>query len=227
MKKIKEVLMFTIIVIAVGIIMAVIIIKLEKKNMIDKEKIQNTVTVTTNVEPTEDSLRFKKEYEEINGTIREKDGMAYNTVFIDENNPIVYIGIEKLVEILENQDKTIIYISSPTCPYCRATVNTMLNAAKKLGISEIYYYDISANESGKANYTELLEKIIEKKIADKTNDGSISWTLPQLLNVKNSNIIASTRGIDYEFERGQTKYSELTEKQKNHMYEHYFDTLSK
>lgn len=227
MEKVKKVLLFSIIVIAVGSVMAVIIIKLEKKSMINKDENQNIVTEITNVEPTEDSLRFKKEYEEINGTIREKDGMLYNTVFIDENNPIVYIGIEKLVEILENQDKTIIYISSPTCPYCRATINTMLNAAKKSGISKIYYYDISANESNKANYKELLEKIIEKKIADKTNEGSISWTLPQLLNVKNSNIIASTKGTDYEFESGQTKYSELTEKQKNHMYEHYIDTLSK
>ena len=94
MKKIKEILIFCILVIVIGIAMATVVIKIEQKSNednADKENINSEST--SNITPTEDALRFKKEYEDVNGTIREKDGMLFNNVDIPEQNPIQYINI--------------------------------------------------------------------------------------------------------------------------------------
>ena len=132
MKKIKEILIFCILVIVIGIAMATVVIKIEQKSNednADKENINSEST--SNITPTEDALRFKKEYEDVNGTIREKDGMLFNNVDIPEQNPIQYINIDEFVDILNNKSG-IVFLSSPTCPYCRASISSLLKAAKEL-----------------------------------------------------------------------------------------------
>lgn len=61
MKKIKEILIFCILVIVIGIAMATVVIKIEQKSNednADKENINSEST--SNITPTEDALRFKK-----------------------------------------------------------------------------------------------------------------------------------------------------------------------
>ena len=87
-------------------------------------------------------IKFKNEYESRNGTIREKDGFVYNTVSIDENNPIVYINLEELVYLIESQQEAIVFISTSDCPYCRASIESLLKAAKDLKIYTIIFYNI-------------------------------------------------------------------------------------
>mgnify|MGYP004452523679 CR=1 FL=1 len=222
MEKIKKILLFSIIVIVVGSIMAVIIIEAEKKNMINKDENQNIVTEITNAEPTEDSLRFKKEYEEINGTIREKDGMMYNNVSISEINPIKYINLEELIDILKNKNG-IVFLSSATCPYCRASIPTLLSVSKKLNIDTIYYYDISSEDEG----SELMQELNNYGIVEKNESGRNVWKIPQLLNIKNGEIVASAKGAMYELEAGQSKYDKLTKKQENDIYNVYSQVIIK
>ena len=135
-------------------------------------------------------IKFKNEYESRNGTIREKDGFVYNTVSIDENNPIVYINLEELVYLIESQQEAIVFISTSDCPYCRASIESLLKAAKDLNIDTIYYYDISNNQE---DDEELKNKIIDKKIANKNDNGSLRWTIPQVLKFKNGKLISSPR----------------------------------
>ena len=132
-------------------------------------------------------IKFKNEYESRNGTIREKDGFVYNTVSIDENNPIVYINLEELVYLIESQQEAIVFISTSDCPYCRASIESLLKAAKDLNIDTIYYYDISNNQE---DDEELKNKIIDKKIANKNDNGSLRWTIPQVLKFKNGKLIS-------------------------------------
>ena len=169
-------------------------------------------------------IKFKNEYESRNGTIREKDGFVYNTVSIDENNPIVYINLEELVYLIESQQEAIVFISTSDCPYCRASIESLLKAAKDLNIDTIYYYDISNNQE---DDEELKNKIIDKKIANKNDNGSLRWTIPQVLKFKNSKLISSATGMMYELQNNQTKYDELSENQKNNIYSIYYIVLSK
>ena len=220
MKKIKEILIFCILVIVIGIAMATVVIKIEQKSNednADKENINSEST--SNITPTEDALRFKKEYEDVNGTIREKDGMLFNNVDIPEQNPIQYINIDEFVDILNNKSG-IVFLSSPTCPYCRASISSLLKAAKELKMTTIYYYDISKDE----NETDSENEIQELKrygIITENEEGKNAWKIPQLLNIKDKKIVSSANGAMYELENGQTKYDKLTQIQENDIYNIY------
>ena len=225
MKKIKENLIFCILVIVIGIAMATVVIKIEQKSNednADKENINSEST--SNITPTEDALRFKKEYEDVNGTIREKDGMLFNNVDIPEQNPIQYINIDEFVDILNNKSG-IVFLSSPTCPYCRASISSLLKAAKELKMTTIYYYDISKDE----NETDSENEIQELKrygIITENEEGKNAWKIPQLLNIKDKKIVSSANGAMYELENGQTKYDKLTQIQENDIYNIYKKVLT-
>ena len=45
-----------------------------------------------------DAVKFKEEYESLNGTIREKDGKIIRSINIPKNNPMVYSGANEIVE---------------------------------------------------------------------------------------------------------------------------------
>ncbi len=225
MKKIKEILIFCILVIVIGIAMATVVIKIEQKSNednADKENINSEST--SNITPTEDALRFKKEYEDVNGMIREKDGMLFNNVDIPEQNPIQYINIDEFVDILNNKSG-IVFLSSPTCPYCRASISSLLKAAKELKMTTIYYYDISKDE----NETDSENEIQELKrygIITENEEGKNAWKIPQLLNIKDKKIVSSANGAMYELENGQTKYDKLTQTQENDIYNIYKKVLT-
>ena len=225
MKKIKEILIFCILVIVIGIAMATVVIKIEQKSNednADKENINSEST--SNITPTEDALRFKKEYEDVNGTIREKDGMLFNNVDIPEQNPIQYINIDEFVDILNNKSG-IVFLSSPTCPYCRASISSLLKAAKELKMTTIYYYDISKDE----NETDSENEIQELKrygIITENEEGKNAWKIPQLLNIKDKKIVSSANGAMYELENGQTKYDKLNQTQENDIYNIYKKVLT-
>ena len=225
MKKIKEILIFCILVIVIGIAMATVVIKIEQKSNednADKENINSEST--SNITPTEDALRFKKEYEDVNGMIREKDGMLFNNVDIPEQNPIQYINIDEFVDILNNKSG-IVFLSSPTCPYCRASISSLLKAAKELKMTTIYYYDISKDE----NETDSENEIQELKrygIITENEEGKNAWKIPQLLNIKDNKIVSSANGAMYELENGQTKYDKLTQTQENDIYNIYKKVLT-
>lgn len=225
MKKIKEILIFCILVIVIGIAMATVVIKIEQKSNednADKENINSEST--SNITPTEDALRFKKEYEDVNGTIREKDGMLFNNVDIPEQNPIQYINIDEFVDILNNKSG-IVFLSSPTCPYCRTSISSLLKAAKELKMTTIYYYDISKDE----NETDSENEIQELKrygIITENEEGKNAWKIPQLLNIKDKKIVSSANGAMYELENGQTKYDKLTQIQENDIYNIYKKVLT-
>lgn len=225
MKKIKEILIFCILVIVIGIAMATVVIKIEQKSNednADKENINSEST--SNITPTEDALRFKKEYEDVNGTIREKDGMLFNNVDIPEQNPIQYINIDEFVDILNNKSG-IVFLSSPTCPYCRASISSLLKAAKELKISTIYYYDISKDEIETDSEDEIQE-LKRYGIITENEEGKNAWKIPQLLNIKDKKIVSSANGAMYELENGQTKYDKLTQTQENDIYNIYKKVLT-
>ena len=88
-----------------------------------------------------DNIRFKKEYESINGTISES-GKVVRSISISKDNPFRYITAKKLVKEIENKKSFIIYFGFAKCPWCRSMLPTLINVAKEQGISKIYYLDI-------------------------------------------------------------------------------------
>lgn len=185
----------------------------------------NNITAVPEKSIVKDSKRFKEEYEKLNGTLREKDGENYCTVNINEDNPIVYVGLEEFVNIINSDEEALIYISSPTCPYCRTTLETLLKALKDLGVEKLYYYNSSSNNNNLdvAKKDELTNQLVEMGILNKDDEGSIHWSLPYIAKTESGVIIAEKVGTNIDYNEGQTKNSPLTEEQKEKLYNEYYE----
>ena len=91
-------------------------------------------------EINEDALKFKEEYEKLNGTVAFGE-IKYNNLEISENNPIKYSSYDELIEVIKNESG-IIYLGFPGCPWCRSALPILLDVAKDNDISTIYYKNI-------------------------------------------------------------------------------------
>ena len=199
----------------------------EKNNNTNKENPSNGNTI--NYSATDDSKRFKQEYEKLNGTTDESNGETYNTVNIDENNPIVYVGLEELYNVINRDENSYIYVSAPTCTYCRASIETLLKVLKDVGIDKLYYYDITANEDaieeGKRN--EILNKLVEQELLTLNEEGNESWSIPLLAITNSGEVTLKEIGTSINYNEGQSKNSPLTDEQKQELYDHYYELLKK
>ena len=219
MKK-KE--MFIIILIMLLIISGIIIIRLEnklKKN--NSEKITENNNIGNDI--SNDAVKFKYEYEVLNDT-KTASGENYTTVNIDINNPIKYVTLNELNNIIENEEGYI-YISSPSCPFCRATVETLLQVAKELKIDTIYYYD-AFKENNEENYDEIMAKLKDKELVTINESGNKTCGIPLVLKTKNGKVISKIRGASYQLNEGQSKYDSLTDEQKKLVYDRYYYGLT-
>ena len=82
-----------------------------------------------------DAMKFKKEYESLNGQINSSN-KKYMDVEISVKNPIQYASYEEIVNLLKS-GTGVIYFGFPECPWCRNAVPVLLEAAKELNINKI------------------------------------------------------------------------------------------
>ena len=87
-----------------------------------------------------DAIKFKKEYEELNGK-KINDELKYNKLNINSNNPIKYSNYEEVIDIINNKTG-IIYLGFPNCPWCRTAIPVLFDVAKDYDVKTIYYINI-------------------------------------------------------------------------------------
>lgn len=92
-------------------------------------------------EVTTDAIKFKNEYEKLNGIETGYSDKVYLSLEISEENPVVYKTGKEILEVLENEN-AVVYFGFSTCPWCRRLLPTLLDVAEKNGIEKIYYVDI-------------------------------------------------------------------------------------
>ena len=92
-------------------------------------------------EQISDAIKFKEEYEKING-VTNSSGNEHRTISIPEDNPFVYTNGEEIVEKIENNETFYVYFGSSYCPWCRSVIETAIKVAKENNIKTIYYVDI-------------------------------------------------------------------------------------
>ena len=120
-----------------------------------------------------DALKFKEEYESLNG--EEASGAKkYRTIEIASKNPFVYKSAEEIVSLMDEKETFVVYFGFNTCPWCRSILPTLIETSEELGIDTIYYVDVKeirdtleVNEEGKVEttqagsdgYYELLDRL--------------------------------------------------------------------
>ena len=135
-----------------------------------------------------DSTKFKKEYEQINGKETE-DGKKTRSIKIPKNNKIVYKTEDDIVNMINNKETFVVYFGFAKCPWCRSVVPTLLEVVKDRNIDKIYYVDIE-------NIRDKIEVDNNKLI--KTTKGTTGYNkLVKLLNpVLSKYTVTDKNGIE-------------------------------
>lgn len=111
-----------------------------------------------------DAIKFKNEYESLNGVVNENNEKEYMKVEVDSENPIIYKSGQEILDVLENQN-AIVYFGFSSCPWCRNVVPILLEAAKENNLDKIYYVDI-LNMRDQYKFSGSIEPELIKKGTD-------------------------------------------------------------
>ena len=221
----KQKNIFTIggIIAAVALVVALIIVIVNTGGM----------TARTN---KDDALKFKKEYETLNGNVN-TSGVAIRTVTIPEDNPFVYTTAEDIVKKIDKDETFIVYFGFPNCPWCRSVIEKAIAVANKQNIKSIYYINIRndqneeilrdkyilgkknkvvKDEDGTETYKKLLEKLdsvlddytLTTQDGDEIRVGEKRIYAPNFIYVKNGTPLKLEEGIS---SKQSTSNQELTE----------------
>lgn len=91
-----------------------------------------------------DAIKFKREYESLNDTIRENTDKKMRSISIPEDNPFVYKEAKDIIEMINNKESFIVYFGFSDCPWCRSMVPSLIDVARDYKVSKIYYVDVKS-----------------------------------------------------------------------------------
>lgn len=178
-----------------------------------------------------DAIKFKEEYESLNGKTREKDGNTIRSIKIPKDNPMVYIAAEDLVKKIDDKESFIVYFGFSDCPWCRSVVSTLIEVAKENKTKKIYYVDVKnirdtmvlekdkiavTDEEGSQGYYDILERF-DNVLSDYTLKNSKGKTVktgekriyaPNVVAVVDGKAVKLTEGNS---DKQDDPYMELTD----------------
>lgn len=160
---------------------------------------------------TNDSLKFKEEYESLN----DKDtgyNQTYQTLDIKSYNPMLYSNYNEIFEILE-KGTGIIYFGFPECPWCRNLVPVLVSSALESKVDKIYYLNIKEDRNtltltkkgkiktekqGNENYLKLVDILKNYlPVYDGLKDETIKRIyLPTVVFVKDGKVIGVQESLE-------------------------------
>ena len=185
-----------------------------------------------------DAVKFKEEYEALNGQKNQND-VAYREITISEDNPFIYTTAEEVVKKIDNGETFAIYFGFKSCPWCRSILPTLIKVADDLNINKIYYVDVlevrntyelndknkpEETKKGSEGYYELLERL-DNVLSDYTLTDSKGKTVkvgekriyaPNIVSIVDGKAEKLTEGIS-EFQTDG--YMELTQEMQDESYD--------
>lgn len=120
-----------------------------------------------------DAIKFKEEYENLNGKTNENSKKKYRTIKIDSKNKIVYSSAKEVLKMMEEKKSFVVYFGFDSCPWCRSVVENVSKISKELD-EDIYYVDVKEirdvyelddenkpelTKEGDKNYLKLIKKL--------------------------------------------------------------------
>lgn len=134
-----------------------------------------------------DAIKFKEEYEKLNGE-KNRNGVTYREVEIDEENPFVFATAEEIQDKIDNKETFAVYFGFNSCPWCRSIITTLIEVADDLNIEKIYYVDVlDIRDTYELN---------SKNKPEKTKDGSEGYNnlINSLANVLSDYTLTTEKG---------------------------------
>lgn len=198
------------------------------------------VLIVSGCDNKSDEIKFKEEYEELNG--KNINGKEVRIVNIDEDNPFIYKEASDIVKMINNKETFIVYFGFAKCPWCRSMIETLISVSKDYDIDTIYYVDVLdirdtlkldnneviTDKEGSKDYMKLI-KLLDNVLSDynlKDEDGNSIETNEKRIYAPN--VISVVKGKATMLEEGLSDsqddpYQKLT----SDMKEEEYDKLSK
>ena len=199
------------------------------------------------VKKNEDAIKFKEEYETLNGQTNAR-GIEHRTVSISSDNPYVYQTADEIVERINNKETFYVYFGDTQCPWCRSNVEMAIKQAKKYNIDTIYYVKIwddnhneilrdklSINEDGEVvvdsegteSYYKLLE-LLDSVLSDYTLSDEVEPTekriyAPNYIYIENGKPVLLVEGISEDQEDARGEWTDKILKDEEEAFEKLFN----
>ncbi|MBQ1440168.1 MAG: hypothetical protein IIZ10_10795 [Solobacterium sp.] len=192
------------------------------------------------------SLSFKESYEALNGT-ENSSGKVHRTISIPENHPFEKTEPEDVVEMIHSGESFWLYFGDPKCPWCRAVIETAIQAAEESGVTSIKYIEIWDGEGneilrdkyelnggtpvktgeGTAEYEELLNLLdpvlepyeLEDESGNLIDAGEKRIYAPNYVRIENGKAVRLITGIPSELSdpRGELSTGQIAEEKAQFM----------
>lgn len=113
---------------------------------------------------SEDEIKFKDEYEKLNG-LEVVENYVLKTINIDADNNVKYLNDKEILDKLTN-GTNVIYFGWADCNWCRSVLPTLIETVKENEIDTLYYYNFKETRTAYENdndkvKSELYENILE------------------------------------------------------------------
>lgn len=210
----------------------------------DNKKAKERAEARKEDEKNEDAIKFKEEYEKLNGT-KNDSGKTIRSLSISKDNPFVYKKADDIVELIDKKEKFIVYFGFSSCPWCRSVLPSLLSAAKDYNVDKIYYVDIkdirdtleadkrgniTTKKKGSEGYYKLLEKFedvlddykVKNSKGKEYNTGEKRIFAPNVIVVVDGKAKKITTGIS---DKQDDAYMELTDDMKKESYEAFEEIM--
>lgn len=178
---------------------------------------------------TDDEIKFKDEYEKLNGT-ELSDNYILKAINIDSDNNVKYVSDDELLNVLTN-GTNVIYFGWPDCNWCRTMLPILISTLKENNVDTLYYYNFKSlrtayeenNDEKKVKLYEDIINIIGNDIEtvfdeDSKRSGEKKMLAPTVVFIKNGNYI----GLHFKTVDSQTDAnSKLTKEEEEELKKKY------
>jgi len=161
----------------------------------------------------EGALRFKQEYEALNGVLDDGGDPQYTPLSIGGDNNIVYMDFGEFIDFIEN-GTGLLYFGRPGCPWCRLLVPMMLEFADE-DRANVFYYDIENdraenNDSYKKVLAILGDHLPTDTVTQSEGDAGFDpglkrVAMPQLFFLKDGKVVGGLSMFQHEFLKDNEK----------------------
>ena len=132
----------------------------------------NTSNKKEEIVLTNDEIKFKKEYETLNGT-NLSDGEKLKKVSVIDDNNIVYTSLENAISIIK-EGSGVIYFAYPTDNMSRIATPILLTAMSNTDLDKINYVSVRDSESEETDFRDVYT--IDKKKAKKVKESKEGYS---------------------------------------------------
>lgn len=139
---------------------------------------------------SEDEIKFKQEYESLNGKEIAENYSLKNVEIISDNN-IKYVKDDEILNLL-NKGTNVIYFGWADCNWCRSIVPTLIDVLKDNNIEKLYYYDFKNLRSAYEKNTDKGKVSIYEGILDVIGEDITSLFGEDSLRSNEKKILAPT-----------------------------------